>query len=98
VCITTDGAAVMTKVGLLVKCHQQLCYAHGIQLAVQDVLYSNNAFQEISTSFEYEEEINSDNEENDVDGFKISHHSGNSMELIAELRPLIDKVRKVVKK
>jgi hypothetical protein len=36
---TTDGATVMEKFGRLAKCHQQLCFAHGIQLDVIDVLY-----------------------------------------------------------
>jgi hypothetical protein len=39
VAICTDGASVMTKVGKLIAPEQQLCYAHGIQLAVLDVLY-----------------------------------------------------------
>ena len=30
----------MKKVGKLVAAEQQLCYAHGVQLAVLDVLYS----------------------------------------------------------
>jgi len=34
VCICTDGASVMAKVGKLIKADQQLCFAHGIQLAV----------------------------------------------------------------
>jgi hypothetical protein len=38
VCICTDGARVMTKVGELISAEQQLCYAHGIHLAVTDVL------------------------------------------------------------
>lgn len=43
VCITTDGASTMTKVGKLITCHQQLCMAHGIQLAVTDVLYKKTS-------------------------------------------------------
>lgn len=42
VSIVTDGASVMTKVGKLVADKgpaQQLCFAHGLQLAVLDVLY-----------------------------------------------------------
>ena len=39
VCIVTDGASVMTAVGKLIDAEQQLCYAHGVQLAVLDVLY-----------------------------------------------------------
>lgn len=38
---TTDGAAVMKKVGRLLSTHHQLCFAHGLQLAVLDVLYKN---------------------------------------------------------
>lgn len=39
VSITTDGAKVMVKIGRLIKPDQQLCYAHGIQLAIIDVIY-----------------------------------------------------------
>jgi hypothetical protein len=41
VAICTDGASVMCKVGKLIEAEQQLCYAHGIQLAVLDVLYKH---------------------------------------------------------
>jgi hypothetical protein len=34
----TDGASVMKKLGNLSPAFQQLCFAHGIQLAVLDVL------------------------------------------------------------
>jgi hypothetical protein len=37
----TDGASVMCKAGRLIEAEQPLCYAHGIQLAVLDVLYKN---------------------------------------------------------
>ena len=43
VAICTDGASVMCKVGKLIKAEQQLCYAHGIQLAVIDVLYKKRS-------------------------------------------------------
>lgn len=46
VCITTDGASVMTKVGKDLSRYsiaQQLCIAHGLQLAVLDVLYKKQA-------------------------------------------------------
>ena len=39
VCICTDGASVMMKVGRLIATDQQLCFAHGIQQAVLAVLY-----------------------------------------------------------
>jgi hypothetical protein len=35
----TDGASVMVKFGRLIACDHNLCYAHGIHLAVCDVLY-----------------------------------------------------------
>jgi len=41
VAIVTDGASVMVKVGTLISTEHQLCYAHGIQLAVVDVLYKS---------------------------------------------------------
>ena len=39
----TDGAGVMVKFGKSIPCDYQLCYAHGIHLAVCDVLYGKNA-------------------------------------------------------
>lgn len=45
VCIVTDGASVMKKVGQLISTEQQLCYAHGVQLAVLDVLYKGKGLQ-----------------------------------------------------
>lgn len=45
--ITTDGASVMVKVGKLLPCYQQLCFAHGIQLAVVDVLYKTKLEREV---------------------------------------------------
>ena len=33
---------VMAKVGRFMPCYQQLCYAHGIQLAIIDVLYKTS--------------------------------------------------------
>ena len=43
VACVTDGAAVMVKFGKSIPCEHQLCYAHGIHLAVCDVLYGKNA-------------------------------------------------------
>jgi hypothetical protein len=38
VAVVTDGPNVMLKVGKLVNTEHQLCFAHGIYLAVCDVL------------------------------------------------------------
>lgn len=37
--VCTDGASVMCKVGKLISTEHQLCLAHGVHLAVHDVLY-----------------------------------------------------------
>jgi len=50
VCIVTDGASLMKKVGKLISPEQQLCYAHGIHLAVLDVLYKRGQRQVTSES------------------------------------------------
>lgn len=39
VSVTTDGASMMVKLGKMIKPYHQLCFAHGLQLAVVDVLY-----------------------------------------------------------
>ena len=41
VCVT-DGDAVMVKFRKYIPCEHQLCYAHGIQLAVCEALYRKN--------------------------------------------------------
>jgi hypothetical protein len=56
VCITTDGASVMAKVGKILSAKgplQQLCLAHGVQLSVLDVLYNrtgNSESHDINTA------------------------------------------------
>ena len=39
VCLTTDGASVMTVLGREGALYHQQCLAHGVQLAILDVLY-----------------------------------------------------------
>lgn len=53
VAVTTDGASTMVKVGKLITPMQQLCFAHGIQLAVIDVLYK----KDVPTSGTYAKEV-----------------------------------------
>lgn len=45
--ITTDGAAVMVKLGRIVPAVSQLCILHAAHLAVKDVLYQNKISQPI---------------------------------------------------
>ncbi|GFX28449.1 hypothetical protein TNCV_1152581 [Trichonephila clavipes] len=71
--ITTDGATVMKKVGKLIGANQQLCYSHGIQLGVIDVLYKKHKEQKNSNTVgtgtsdsDFEEsESDTGNEDND---------------------------------
>ncbi|GBP72417.1 hypothetical protein EVAR_33108_1 [Eumeta japonica] len=67
VAITTDGASVMVKTGSLVPAFQQLCYAHGLQLGILDVLYKKN---ESIRQEPIDDDIldNSEAESNDNDG------------------------------
>jgi hypothetical protein len=57
VSIVTDGASVMKKVGKIISAEQQLCYAHGVQLAVLDVLYKHHSAQSPSNSDETSEQV-----------------------------------------
>ena len=83
VCITTDGARVMIKVGKLYDAEQELCYAHAIHLAVTDILYkksknSEKSGNEVENSEKEEENSESeedfDEEESDNEGLKITNH------------------------
>lgn len=37
--MSTDGCAMMKKVGRLLPTIHQLCYAHGLQLVIHDIFY-----------------------------------------------------------
>lgn len=65
VCITTDGASVMKKLGSLLNCQQQLCFAHGIHLAVIDVLYNSRNPQQSEESEDPEQGVNDDDDDDE---------------------------------
>lgn len=67
IAVTTDGAAVMKKVGRLLSAHHQLCFAHGLQLAVLDVLYKNTRQEAEEESYAGGDGDGSDSED-DSDG------------------------------
>lgn len=98
VCITTDGASVMKKVGKLLPCDQQLCFAHAIHLAVVDILYKKPA--QIAQQTQVEMEANNDDFESELDhydsGFQLIFDE-TEPELLDELLPLITKVRSIVR-
>ena len=75
VAATTDGAAVMKKFGKAILPTHQLCLAHGIHLAVCDVLYKTTLVQEIIPDLDEEEDfalddisISDDSDYEDVEG------------------------------
>lgn len=106
--ITTDGASVMKKVGRLIEPLQQLCYAHGVQLGITDVIYKKNVesnAEEPEEEFEdtelntnrsgEEEEVLDDNPDN-YDGLYFSLPL-RQVDLATEYQMIISKLRKCVK-
>lgn len=108
VAITTDGASVMKKVGDIIPADHQICLVHGIQLAVIEVMYSrreneveNSADDDVDDD-EFDEIPMSDNEEQELElGLRIETTSNHTVQivppLILDIKPIVDKIRKVVK-
>ncbi|UYV62483.1 hypothetical protein LAZ67_2000748 [Cordylochernes scorpioides] len=76
VCVTTDGCAMMVKLGHIIGPLQQLCYAHGLHLAVMDVLYDKKKERVVpefvsATVNEAESDLSEDNNE-DTSPFNVS--------------------------
>ena len=93
----------MTKIGRISPTYQQLCFAHGVQLAVIDVLYS--AKDKINTQLEIPETENemegefSDlesltSEDNENDQEDNNHEE---QQFSDNYKPIIDKIRKIVR-
>ncbi|KAL0895021.1 hypothetical protein ABMA27_013490 [Loxostege sticticalis] len=101
---TTDGAAVMKKVGRLLSAHHQLCFAHGLQLAVLEVLYNKRHEQqeeemqaEVLGNRPDNESDNESEDDNDEQGNFSVEEEIQAEELLPQYRELIQKVRKIVK-
>lgn len=93
--LTTDGAAVMAKLGRILPVpFHQLCLAHGVQLAVQDVLYKNNL--QTHEDAESCSDSGSDEQNSDDDGFVIERSRRRGV-LTDEYKKIMKKVRSVVK-
>lgn len=107
VSITTDGAAVMKKLGLSLTSkthHHQLCLVHAIHLAVIKILYKKNEIQSVSDECESNDEEfgNERQEEEDDDdeiteGINLEFDSVNQDVLNENISPIIRKIRSVVK-
>ena len=109
----SDGASVMTKVGRLIEAEQQLCYAHGVQLAVLDALYNRRNKSAMQTAeaieaTENEGEAASDSEngsddehesDGDEQGLQVFNENNYNLveELSGEYHDVVRKARNVVK-
>ena len=96
VSIVSDGASVMKKLGKISQLDHQLCYAHGVHLAVCDVLYKNRSVTHIAGE-DYDDDKD---EEMYEEGFGIVTLTIASNEVPVfniEIENVLKKVRKVVK-
>ncbi|GBP55689.1 hypothetical protein EVAR_18981_1 [Eumeta japonica] len=84
--ITTDGASVMKKVGRLIEPLLQLCYAHGVQLGITDVIYKKTVQSNPEEEFE-DPELNTNRsaEEEEVLGDNPDNYDGNLKTLSEKL-------------
>ncbi|GBL98120.1 hypothetical protein AVEN_84614-1 [Araneus ventricosus] len=97
----------MVKVGKLMSCYQQLCFAHGLQLAVDDILYKKNIEREEEhqevTSNESDTDDDDTNDTHEEQGVTVTtttyprHLHLSRAEVIPRYNDLLQKVRKVVK-
>ncbi|GBP03109.1 SCAN domain-containing protein 3 [Eumeta japonica] len=80
--ITTDGASVMKKVGRLIEPLLQLCYAHGVQLGITDVIYKKTVQSNPEEEFE-DPELNTNRsaEEKEVLGDNPDNYDANKAEI-----------------
>ena len=96
VSIVSDGASVTKKLGKISQLDHQLCYAHGVHLAVCDVLYKNRSVTHIAGE-DYDDD---QDEEMYKEGFGIVTPTIASNEVPVfnlEIENVLKKVRKVVK-
>ena len=62
--IMTNGASVVKKDGRLLVANQKICFAHGLQRALVDVIYKKREFAKNQPEFK-DEFSDSDSSEND---------------------------------
>lgn len=100
VAIITDGASVMKKVGRLLAIDQQLCFAHGVQLAVIDVIYAkiDLGWQSEDDDISVSDSDLIDEEAcfNSEDLLSNSEMTKRNVIINANISPLINKVRKII--
>jgi len=105
VSITTDGGSVMQKVGRIISVDHQLCLAHGIQLAIIDVLYKTRRLQyETKIVEDNYESVENDDPVSDDDYDQLCFQIGKDfceeqidLTFNEHIEPLIVKVRRAVR-
>lgn len=103
ICCTTDAASVMVKFGKLMNCEHQLCYAHGVHLAVCDVLYINKSSSVLVLEPEQSEKNHPNDDwesadDSEDDGFDVCSEVDVTNEFsLGSLNSIIQKVRCIVK-
>ena len=98
VSIVSDGTSVMKKLSKISQLNHQLCYAHGVGLAVCDVLFKNRSVAHTAGE-DYDYDENQD-EEMHKEGLSILIPATGSNEIplfIVEIGNVLNKVQKVVK-
>ena len=93
--IVSDGASVMKKLGKLSQVYNQLCYSHGIHLAVCDVLYK---FGNVAHALVDVDEGEQEDEELFDDGLTTAIPAREECPAFTpEIEDVLKQVRKVVK-
>ncbi|KAF2895263.1 hypothetical protein ILUMI_10912 [Ignelater luminosus] len=103
-----DIHAIMVKTGTLIPALQQLCYAHGLQLGILNVIYKKNEHESIQQAQidvpleNPEAETNNDGDRSNItddDRFivEVSSSSERERELISDFNDIINKVRKIAR-
>ena len=77
IAITTDGCAMMRKPGRIISPFQQLCYAHGLQLVIQDVFYAQSrnseelSYHSSTSETDEEDDLEIMDEDDEIDGLIV---------------------------
>lgn len=102
VALTTDGAPAMKKLGRISHLEQQLCLAHGIQLAVIDTLYERPCKGRLFDADEDDEDLLSSDEgesgaEDDDDALEVESQLLSNDFASGQMKDAINAVRKLTK-
>lgn len=96
VSIVSDGASVMKKLGTISKVDHQLCYAHGLHLAVCDILYKSRSVAYAAVEDDNDED--GQDEENFDESLTTATPTTKETPVFnLEIEDVLKKVRKLVK-